>query len=141
MHSSTTILTRISQLGISILDFITYRLLGKVVEISPTFPTDIVAQYPQLIFRDTAEDTESDFFVAYMSRLGHKLTLVRPPRRVGEQLGPRLRNAWPFKIAAQSATESEIYSIELKRNAFGGIVHPNNSRLEISHPLTQQLRN
>jgi len=75
--------------------------------------------YPQLIFRDMAEDVESDFFVAYMSRSGHKMTLVRPPRRVGEQLGPRLRIAWPFKIAAQSATEGEIYSIELKRNAFG----------------------
>lgn len=71
-----------------------------------------------------AEDVESDFFVAYMSRSGHKMTLVRPPRRVGEQLGPRLRIAWPFKIAAQSATEGEIYSIELKRNAFGGRVHP-----------------
>ncbi|KAF8560341.1 hypothetical protein OG21DRAFT_1480166 [Imleria badia] len=75
--------------------------------------------YPQLIFRDMAEDVDSDFFVAYMSRSGHKMTLVRPPRRVGEQLGPRLRTAWPFKIAAQSATEGEIYSVELKRNAFG----------------------
>jgi len=75
--------------------------------------------YPQLIFRDMTEDVESDFFVAHVSRSGHKMTLVRPPRRVGEQLGPRLRTAWPFKIAAQSATEGEIYSIELKRNAFG----------------------
>jgi hypothetical protein len=87
--------------------------------------TDAVLQYPQLIFRDMAEDVESDFFVAYMSRSGHKMTLVRPPRRVGEQLGPRLRIAWPFKIAAQSATEGEIYSIELKRNAFGGRVYSN----------------
>ena len=73
-----------------------------------------------------AEDADSDFFVAYMSRSGHKMTLVRPPRRVGEQLGPRLRTAWPFKIAAQSATEGEIYSVELKRNTFGGCVHPIN---------------
>ncbi|KAG8219799.1 hypothetical protein J3R82DRAFT_772 [Butyriboletus roseoflavus] len=94
--------------------------------------------YPQLIFRDMAEDSDSsDFFVAYMSRSGHKMTLVRPPRRVGEQLGPRLRSAWPFKIAAQSASEEEIYSIELKRNAFGGRVHPNNCLLEISHPFAQ----
>lgn len=84
-----------------------------------------------------AEDADSDFFVAYMSRSGHKMTLVRPPRRVGEQLGPRLRSAWPFKIAAQSASEEEIYSVELKRNAFGGRVHPNNRFLEISHPFTQ----
>lgn len=55
-----------------------------------------------------------------MSRLGHRMTLVRPPRRVGEQLGPRLRTAWPFKVAAQSATEEEIYSVELKRNTLGG---------------------
>ncbi|KAF8140275.1 hypothetical protein EV363DRAFT_338338 [Boletus edulis] len=75
--------------------------------------------YPQLVFRDMPEDEDSDFFVAYMSRSGHKMTLVRPPRRVGEQLGPRLRTAWPFKIAAQSATEEEIYSVELKRNTFG----------------------
>jgi len=75
--------------------------------------------YPQLIFRDMTEDVASDFFVAYMSRSGHRMTLVRPPRRLGEQLGPRLRAAWPYKIAAQSATEEEIYSIELKRNAFG----------------------
>ncbi|KAI9572980.1 hypothetical protein HD554DRAFT_2014825 [Boletus coccyginus] len=75
--------------------------------------------YPQLIFRDMTEDVESDFFVAYMSRSGHKMSLVRPPRRVGDQLGPRLRTAWPFKIAAQSASEEDIYSVELKRNAFG----------------------
>ncbi|KAF9237347.1 hypothetical protein BU15DRAFT_88791 [Melanogaster broomeanus] len=59
--------------------------------------------YPQLVFRDVVEDEDSEFFVAYMSRTGHKMTLVRPPRR----------------IAAQSASEGEIYSIELKRNAFG----------------------
>ncbi|KIJ68469.1 hypothetical protein HYDPIDRAFT_82441 [Hydnomerulius pinastri MD-312] len=75
--------------------------------------------YPQLVFRDVASDEDSDFFVAYLSRSGHKLTLVRPPRRVGEQLGPRLRSAWPYKIAASSASEEEIYSVELKRNAFG----------------------
>ncbi|KIJ21767.1 hypothetical protein PAXINDRAFT_5906 [Paxillus involutus ATCC 200175] len=75
--------------------------------------------YPQLVFRDVTEDSDSDFFVAYMSRSGHKMTLVRPPRRVGEQLGPRLRSAWPYKIAAQSASEDETYSVELKRNTFG----------------------
>jgi len=75
--------------------------------------------YPQLVFRDTAEDSDTDFFIASMSRSGHKMTLVRPPRRVGEQLGPRLRSAWPYKIAAQSASVDEIYSVELKRNAFG----------------------
>ncbi|KAF9229266.1 hypothetical protein BS17DRAFT_688434 [Gyrodon lividus] len=75
--------------------------------------------YPQLVFRDVAADENSDFFVAYMSRSGHKMTLVRPPRRVGEQLGPRLRGAWPFKIAAQNASEDETYSVELKRNTFG----------------------
>lgn len=85
-----------------------------------------MAQYPQLIFRDMTEDVASDFFVAYVSRSGHRMTLVRPPRRLGEQLGPRLRAAWPYKIAAQSATEEEIYSIELKRNAFGGCVHLHN---------------
>ena len=48
------------------------------------------------------------------------MTLVRPPRRVGEQIGPRLRNAWPYKIAGDRTSEDEIYTIELKRNAFGG---------------------
>jgi hypothetical protein len=49
------------------------------------------------------------------------MTLVRPPRRVGEQIGPRLRAAWPFKIAGDRTSEDEIYTIELKRNAIGGL--------------------
>lgn len=48
------------------------------------------------------------------------MTLVRPPRRVGEQIGPRLRHAWPYKIAGDRTSEDEIYTVELKRNAFGG---------------------
>lgn len=84
-----------------------------------------------------AEDVDSDFFVAFMSRSGHKMTLVRPPRRVGEQLGPRLRGSWPYKIAAQSASVDEIYSVELKRNAFGGRVHPNNCPMEKAHIFIQ----
>lgn len=52
------------------------------------------------------------------------MTLVRPPRRVGEQIGPRLRAAWPFKIAGDRTSEDEIYTIELKRNAIGGLFSP-----------------
>lgn len=65
------------------------------------------------------------------------MTLVRPPRRVGEQLGPRLRGSWPYKIAAQSASVDEIYSVELKRNAFGGRAHPNNCPMEKAHIFIQ----
>ncbi|OJA21504.1 hypothetical protein AZE42_05104, partial [Rhizopogon vesiculosus] len=75
--------------------------------------------YPQLVFQDSGPDEHCDFFVAHISRSGHKMTLVRPPRRVGEQIGPRLRNAWPYKIAGDRTSEDEIYTIELKRNAFG----------------------
>ncbi|KAH7883568.1 hypothetical protein F5I97DRAFT_1938284 [Phlebopus sp. FC_14] len=75
--------------------------------------------YPQLVFRDVAEDEDSEFFVAYSSRSGYKMTLVRPPRRIGEQVGSRLRAAWPYKFATERASEGDTYTIELKRNAFG----------------------
>ncbi|KAL4070921.1 hypothetical protein J3A83DRAFT_4093689 [Scleroderma citrinum] len=75
--------------------------------------------YPQLIFKDVKHDEDCDFFVAYLSRSGHKITLIRPPRRIGEQLGSRLRNVWPYKIASDAASEEEIYTVELKRNAMG----------------------
>lgn len=75
--------------------------------------------YPQLIFKDVRQDEDSHFFVAYLSRSGHKITLIRPPRRIGEQLGSRLRTAWPYKIAHDAASEGEIYTVELKRNALG----------------------
>ncbi|KAH7930946.1 hypothetical protein BV22DRAFT_1027699 [Leucogyrophana mollusca] len=74
---------------------------------------------PQLVFQDREPDDYSEFFVAHFSRSGHKMTLIRPPRRIGESIGPRLRNAWPYKIAADRASEDEIYTVELKRNALG----------------------
>ncbi|KAG2154829.1 hypothetical protein DEU56DRAFT_770662 [Suillus clintonianus] len=76
-------------------------------------------QYPQLVFQDSGPDEHCDFFAAHISRSGHRITLVRPPRRVGEQIGPRLRNAWPHQIAGDRTSEDEIYTIELKRNAIG----------------------
>lgn len=75
--------------------------------------------YPQLVFKDTQNDEDSDFFVAYLSHSGRKITLIRPPRRIGDQLGSRLRSAWPYKIASDKASEEEIYTVELKRNAIG----------------------
>ncbi|KAG2159846.1 uncharacterized protein EDB93DRAFT_1112233 [Suillus bovinus] len=75
--------------------------------------------YPQLVFQDSGPDEHCDFFAAHISRSGHRMTLVRPPRRVGEQIGPRLRAAWPFKIAGDRTSADEIYTIELKRNAIG----------------------
>lgn len=75
--------------------------------------------YPQLVFQDSGPDEHCDFFAAHISRSGHRMTLVRPLRRVGEQIGPRLRAAWPFKIAGDRTSEDEIYTIELKRTAIG----------------------
>ena len=77
-------------------------------------------QYPQLIFKDVKQDEPADFFVGYLSRSGHKITLVRPPRYIGEHLGTRLRNAWPYKVASDTASEKEIYTVALKPNAVGG---------------------
>jgi len=74
---------------------------------------------PYLVFRDVGPDDHADFFVAYFSRSGHRMTLVKPPRSIGEQIGPKLRASWPFKIAADRASEDEIYTVELKRNSLG----------------------
>ncbi|KAG6336670.1 hypothetical protein ID866_2417 [Astraeus odoratus] len=96
--------------------------------------------YPQLIFKDVQGlDDDSDFFVAYWSRSGHKITLIRPPRRIGDQLGSRLRTAWPFKIASDKATEEEIYTVELKRNTTGGSVsvHKLDRDVFASHALKE----
>ncbi|EIW86740.1 hypothetical protein CONPUDRAFT_78990 [Coniophora puteana RWD-64-598 SS2] len=74
----------------------------------------------QLIFQDSQADENADFFVANFSSSGRRMTLVKPPRRIGEQIGARLRSAWPHKIAADRSSEQNIYTVELKRNSFGG---------------------
>ncbi|KAI6162172.1 hypothetical protein EDD17DRAFT_1580335 [Pisolithus thermaeus] len=81
--------------------------------------------YPQL-----------NFFVAYLSHSGRKITLIRPPRRIGDQLGSRLRSAWPYKIASDRASEEEIYTVELKRNAIGAR-NDINRDVFVSHTLQE----
>ncbi|KAI6008203.1 hypothetical protein F5J12DRAFT_67413 [Pisolithus orientalis] len=91
--------------------------------------------HPQLVFKDAQKDEDSDFFVAYLSRSGRKITLVRPPHRIGDQLGSRLRSVWPYKIASDRASEEEIYTIELKRNAIGA--HNVDRDIFVSHSLQE----
>ncbi|KAI6047651.1 hypothetical protein EDC04DRAFT_9046 [Pisolithus marmoratus] len=101
--------------------YLTSLNTGHAVRLSPMQRTSssYLYQYPRLVFKDAQNDEDLDFFVAYLSRSGRKITLVRPPRRIGDQLGSRLRNAWPYKIASDRTTEEEIYTVELKRNAIG----------------------
>ncbi|EGN95769.1 hypothetical protein SERLA73DRAFT_59930, partial [Serpula lacrymans var. lacrymans S7.3] len=76
---------------------------------------------PQLVFQEVGPDDSADFFVAYFSRSGHRLTLIKPPRHIGETIGLRLRSAWPYKFAAHHVSEDEVYTVELKRNSLGAL--------------------
>ncbi|KAH7906830.1 hypothetical protein BJ138DRAFT_576519 [Hygrophoropsis aurantiaca] len=94
-------------------------------------------QCPQLVFQYKEPNDLADFFVAHVSRSGHKLTLIRPPRRIGESIGPRLRNAWPYKIAAHRASDDEIYTVELKQTALGSLANDLDKDVFAAHALQE----
>lgn len=54
-------------------------------------------------------------FVGYISRTGRKLTLVDPPTSVGENIGARLRTAWPHKVElTDRPPDGGVYTVSLR---------------------------
>ncbi|KAG6842224.1 hypothetical protein C0991_000194 [Blastosporella zonata] len=60
---------------------------------------------PRLVFEVTSEDRSSQFFLAYLSRGGKRLTLIKPPIIVDETLGPQLKAVLPRRINEEAAGE------------------------------------
>ncbi|KAG6911974.1 hypothetical protein DXG01_000222 [Tephrocybe rancida] len=74
---------------------------------------------PRLVFEVTSEDRTSQFFLAYLSRGGRRLTLIKPPIIVDETLGPQLKGVLPRRIT-EDAVGDDTRVIEVKKLGGGG---------------------
>ncbi|KAG5639233.1 hypothetical protein H0H81_005307 [Sphagnurus paluster] len=69
---------------------------------------------PRLVFEVTPEDRTSQFFLAYFSQGGKRLTLIKPPTIVDDTLGNQLKAQLPRKIAEESVGDG-LRVIEIKK--------------------------
>ncbi|KAG6868592.1 hypothetical protein C0993_000618 [Termitomyces sp. T159_Od127] len=53
---------------------------------------------PRLVFEVTSEDRTSHFFLAYLSRGGKRLTLIKPPTLIDDTFGNHLKAVLPRKV-------------------------------------------
>ncbi|RDB28702.1 hypothetical protein Hypma_015538 [Hypsizygus marmoreus] len=75
---------------------------------------------PRLIFEVTPEDRTSQFFLAYFSQGGRRLTLIKPPEIIDDTLGSQLKAVLPRKIT-EDLVDDDLRVIEVKkRGGFGG---------------------
>ncbi|GLB36137.1 hypothetical protein LshimejAT787_0304250 [Lyophyllum shimeji] len=74
---------------------------------------------PRLVFEVTSEDRTSHFFLAYFSRGGRRLTLIKPPAVVDDTLGSQLKAYLPRKITEESVGD-DMRVIEVKRLGTSG---------------------
>ncbi|KAG6813804.1 hypothetical protein H0H92_007216 [Tricholoma furcatifolium] len=74
---------------------------------------------PRLVFEVTSEDRTSQFFIAYLSRGGRRLTLIKPPTIVDETLGHQLKAVLPRKIN-EEAVGKDLRILEVKKTDTGG---------------------
>ena len=63
----------------------------------------------------TQPDPNTEFFIAYFSHDGRRLTLVNPPNHIELSMGARLRSALPNKVLSDNAVEEYTRVIEIKR--------------------------
>ncbi|KAF8078638.1 hypothetical protein FPV67DRAFT_68256 [Lyophyllum atratum] len=74
---------------------------------------------PRLVFEVTSEDRTSQFFLAYFSQGGKRLTLIKPPTVVDDTLGSQLKAFLPRKITEEPIGE-DMRVIEVKKLGTGG---------------------
>ncbi|KAG6857546.1 hypothetical protein H0H87_000145 [Tephrocybe sp. NHM501043] len=73
---------------------------------------------PRLVFEVTSEDRTSQFFLAYLSRGGRRLSLIRPPTLVDDTLGHQLKAVLPRRINEEAIGE-DIRVLEVKKPSPG----------------------
>jgi hypothetical protein len=65
-------------------------------------------------------DITADFFLAQFSSSGHRVTLIRPPSLVIDNIGASMKTQLPRKITSGRISEDGILTIDVKRNSAGG---------------------
>lgn len=70
---------------------------------------------PRLVFQVSATDRACQFFMAYFTSSGRRLTLVNPPSNVDVSIGAYLKTALPRKISTEHVEQSNLTIIEVKR--------------------------
>ncbi|KAF8168112.1 hypothetical protein B0H34DRAFT_792758 [Crassisporium funariophilum] len=76
---------------------------------------NIATATPRLIFQVTQPDPNAEFFLAYFSQDGRRVTLMNPPNHIEYSMGARLRNALPRNLVADRVVEESNRVIEVKR--------------------------
>lgn len=94
-------------------------------------------QTPRLIFQVLTPDLTSQFFVAYFSQGGRRLTLINPPGHIDLSIGAMLKDVLRSKISADYVVDENIRVIEVRKKAGGFAGMPNLFRLiNHSEPLS-----
>lgn len=74
---------------------------------------------PRLIFQVLAPDLTSQFFVAYFSQGGRRLTLINPPGHIDLSIGAMLKDVLRSRISADYVVDENIRVIEVRKKAGG----------------------
>lgn len=70
----------------------------------------------------TSQDYTSEFFLAYFSQGGRRLTLINPPAHIDISIGAQLKVVLPRRIGIDEVVQDNLRVVEVKRrNALGGL--------------------
>ncbi|KAF9535317.1 hypothetical protein CPB83DRAFT_841563 [Crepidotus variabilis] len=93
---------------------------------------------PRLLFQVTKPD-DSEFFLAFFSQEGRRLTLINPPQHIDLSMGARLRSSFGKKIQSDNVVEEYMRVIDLKRRPNSNVseVDPGMFFVEVLRILSQ----
>jgi hypothetical protein len=71
----------------------------------------------------TSQDYTSEFFLAYFSQRGRRLTLINPPAHIDISIGAQLKAVLPRKIGTDEVVQDNLRVVEVKkRSSLGSFV-------------------
>lgn len=73
--------------------------------------TEYIFQSPRLIFMTSQLDSQSQFFLAYFSRRGRRVTLITPPMIVRRSIEQKLRSRFPGEIVSNDGGGNQIIDV------------------------------
>jgi len=94
-----------------------------------TTSTKCTTMQPRLIFQITNADPSSTFFLAYFSRGGRRVSLIKPPYSIAVAFGPKLKAL--LSNRAEVSQDKGMINVEIKRDVGGTGVQPSHFLMQV----------